>query len=321
MLLIESRHENAFDEFSLDVVVSLGRMVSTARAIEGCVQSRIHERQKLILRHQHQLSDQSLAVQRVQAAISEVAHAIRNPLHALRSSFPLLRQALDTTDVEFKDERIRNHLAREVQCDEIDKRVTALRQLGESLKLETLPLCLADEVRQWQQALVEHCNSRDAELFFEFGDNSVICKLHTEQLRQVVEILIDNALDEFAERAAQLSEVQRQREQLGLPVEADDVEPPRRICVRVSSTSPTPQFRLARLSVSDSGRGISDENLPKVFDAFFSTKRGPHEGYGLFMAQKIALAHTGIIRAQGHSALGGAEFIVEIPAVVPDASQ
>lgn len=65
------------------------------------------------------------------------------------------------------------------------------------------------------------------------------------------------------------------------------------------------------IRVSDTGKGISEENLQKVFNPFFSTY---HEGIGLglFVAQQIVSRHKGAIRAE--SEVGkGTIFIVTLP--------
>ena len=50
--------------------------------------------------------------------------------------------------------------------------------------------------------------------------------------------------------------------------------------------------------ISDTGVGISQEDLPKIFDPFFSTKDvGKGTGLGLFITHDIVVRHGGTIRA------------------------
>jgi C4-dicarboxylate-specific signal transduction histidine kinase len=66
-----------------------------------------------------------------------------------------------------------------------------------------------------------------------------------------------------------------------------------------------------RLAVIDSGKGIPDNSLPKIFDAFFSTKvRGM--GIGLSISRSIIESHQGRISARTLEQ-GGAEFAFELP--------
>ena len=66
--------------------------------------------------------------------------------------------------------------------------------------------------------------------------------------------------------------------------------------------------------ISDTGVGISPENLPKIFDPFFSTKDvGKGTGLGLFITHDIVVRHGGTIKAT--SVLGkGTMFTVALPA-------
>jgi signal transduction histidine kinase len=65
------------------------------------------------------------------------------------------------------------------------------------------------------------------------------------------------------------------------------------------------------VTVRDRGQGISPENLPKLFDSFFTTKqRGM--GIGLSIARSIVETHDGRIWAQNCEP-NGAAFFVELP--------
>jgi signal transduction histidine kinase len=66
-----------------------------------------------------------------------------------------------------------------------------------------------------------------------------------------------------------------------------------------------------RICVSDNGPGIPEQDLPKIFLPFYTTKiQGT--GLGLAVVQKIALQHGGSIEARNHPA-GGAEFLLWLP--------
>jgi two-component system sensor kinase FixL len=64
-------------------------------------------------------------------------------------------------------------------------------------------------------------------------------------------------------------------------------------------------------SIHDSGRGISDENLDRVFESFFTTKEGGM-GIGLAICRSIIVAHGGSITASNQTG-GGAQFQFTIP--------
>ncbi len=65
--------------------------------------------------------------------------------------------------------------------------------------------------------------------------------------------------------------------------------------------------------VRDRGAGIADEDMPKLFDSFFSTKR-TGMGLGLSIARTLVEAHGGRISA-ANDAIGGAIFRIELPGI------
>jgi PAS domain S-box-containing protein len=69
------------------------------------------------------------------------------------------------------------------------------------------------------------------------------------------------------------------------------------------------------IAVTDAGHGITAADLPKVFDAFFSTKQDGI-GLGLAITRSIVEAHSGRIRAE-NDPRGGAVFHVTLPAAPP----
>jgi two-component system cell cycle sensor histidine kinase/response regulator CckA len=74
-------------------------------------------------------------------------------------------------------------------------------------------------------------------------------------------------------------------------------------------------------SVSDSGTGIEEENLQKIFDPYFSTKmKETGSGLGLYVTYGIIKAHNGHIEVS--STMGkGTTFDVYLPAFEPAVSE
>lgn len=75
---------------------------------------------------------------------------------------------------------------------------------------------------------------------------------------------------------------------------------------------------IVELMVRDSGSGIAKESLPRIFDAYYSTKDGPDEsgkggtGLGLAACKEIIDSHSGRIRVE--STVGrGTAFIIRLP--------
>jgi len=64
------------------------------------------------------------------------------------------------------------------------------------------------------------------------------------------------------------------------------------------------------LSIADSGSGVARDDASRIFEAFFSTKRGS-AGLGLCIVQTIAAAHGGDIRLT-QAGVPGAEFVLSL---------
>jgi PAS domain S-box-containing protein len=71
------------------------------------------------------------------------------------------------------------------------------------------------------------------------------------------------------------------------------------LSISVSDTT-TPVDGVA-LNIADNGEGIAPDVLPKVFDAFFTTRATVGTGIGLFVAKNFVEAHGGRISIESHT--------------------
>ncbi len=71
--------------------------------------------------------------------------------------------------------------------------------------------------------------------------------------------------------------------------------------------------RMVVVTIADSGPGIPEEHLDRIFEPFFSTKAGNQgSGLGLAISYELALEHGGELSVQNQSS-GGACFRLELP--------
>ncbi|MBV8115044.1 MAG: HAMP domain-containing histidine kinase, partial [Silvibacterium sp.] len=72
------------------------------------------------------------------------------------------------------------------------------------------------------------------------------------------------------------------------------------------------------IRISDHGTGISEENLPHLFEAFFTTKKDVGTGLGLWVSRGPIEKHNGTLTVEtktggsGH----GTTFTITLPAAV-----
>ena len=69
--------------------------------------------------------------------------------------------------------------------------------------------------------------------------------------------------------------------------------------------------RWQRICIADNGPGIPEQDLPKIFLPFYTTK-SDGTGLGLAVVQKVTLQHGGSVEARNNPA-GGAEFLLWLP--------
>jgi signal transduction histidine kinase len=69
--------------------------------------------------------------------------------------------------------------------------------------------------------------------------------------------------------------------------------------------------RLALIDVIDTGKGIAPDALDKIFQAYYSTKKGG-TGLGLAMAQRIVHEHGGRIEVRSEPDKG-TDFTLRLP--------
>ncbi len=124
---------------------------------------------------------------------------------------------------------------------------------------------------------------------------SVAVRAHGVQIEQAVANLIINARDAVGADGR-------------IVVEVDTIE------VRADEPgAPADPGRYARVRVSDSGPGIPDEEITRIFDPLYSTKRGG-TGLGLAVVSRVAEQHAGFVQCS--SSLGeGTTFALCLPSV------
>ncbi len=75
---------------------------------------------------------------------------------------------------------------------------------------------------------------------------------------------------------------------------------------------------IVRVDVKDTGTGIPQEDVGRIFDAFFTTKKEVSGvGLGLSVSYGIVQQHKGVIRVTSKSGEGSV-FTVELPVASDD---
>ena len=217
--------------------------------------------------------------------VSDASHELRTPISVIRGYTDMLKR-WGKDDPEILEEGI-TAISQETEGmkDLVESLLFLARHDKKTLMMEISafdPSELVSEVQK-EEAMV-HTGYR----FVLNRQESMLIKADRNMMKQVLRILCDNAV-KYSEpdTAVTLS------------------------CVK-------DEGGMCCLSVRDEGAGISQEDLPKIFDRFYRSDKarksdtGGH-GLGLSIARIIVIAHNGRIRVRSKPGCG-TEFTVLLPA-------
>jgi signal transduction histidine kinase/FixJ family two-component response regulator len=210
-----------------------------------------------------------------------LAHETRNRLTAILGQAELMLMGSD--DPAKSRERLHTIVQETSRAAQMLQNL--LRFTGRH-SAERHPCRLEDQLR-WVLELKGHQLMRDGvEIVTDFQDVRAVLA-DEGQIQQVLLNLVQNAHQAMAAQKG-----------------------PRVLTLRVSDTD-GPNVRL---EVLDSGPGIHPHVLPRIFDAFTTTKApGEGTGLGLWVSYAIAEQHQGSLRASNRPE-GGAAFVLDLPA-------
>jgi signal transduction histidine kinase len=229
--------------------------------------------------------DSAFSAQR--AFVADASHELRTPLAALRGQVDVMRRALpeQPADADRLATSMRRELARLSRLVD-DLLILARIDAGGSAALSPRPVDVrgvAEDVCA-QVGALPIAKGRDIQL--EPG-HPVRITADGERLHQVLLNLVANAVEHT----------------------------PAGGTARVSVE---PSAEGAHIVVRDTGAGIPDSDLPKIFERFYRVDAarqrtdGGGAGLGLSIARAIVEAHGGTISA-ANCADGGARFVVDVP--------
>jgi signal transduction histidine kinase len=205
-----------------------------------------------------------------------LAHEIRNPLHAIGGALTVLQRRCD-----LKDDTIAQSI--EIILEEILRlnqfiqecldfsRPPARRRFAET----DLNEVIRSSLNTLAPAMEAH--PEKIEVITALDDDLPKIKANFNEIKQVCHNILKNAIEAMKK---------------GGKVEV------------LTSSAPHDKPRYVVIKISDTGKGIDDENLPYLFDPFFSTKsRGT--GLGLALCKKIVVEnHRGQIDVESKKNIG-----------------
>ncbi len=212
---------------------------------------------------------------------SQIAHELNNPLYGIMNTLELLK-----TEIPPKSKRRRileMALSETERLTELLRKMLSFSRPDEEEKQPTNMNTILDEILLLvKKQLQEH----GIQVAASFQDALPLVNASRNQLRQVFLNLIANARDAMPEGGT--------------------------LTITTSSTKDR-----VRIEIEDDGVGIREENLPRIFDAFFTTKDSVKDvGLGLSVCYGFIEEHGGDIRVRSRHG-EGTTFTILLPAA-PD---
>jgi two-component system, NtrC family, sensor kinase len=210
-----------------------------------------------------------------------VAHELNNPLGTILLYSNIVYKEIPEEDPHRED--LQMVIGETNRCKVIVRNLLDFARQNEVLArptdLNRLLRDLADKRRQ-------QAEFHTVEIVLDLDSEVPVIHADPLQLEQVLENLVDNAIEAMEHTDGGTLTLRTEMAPLGQGV---------------------------RLSVSDSGRGISEENRAKLFTPFFTTKPiGSGTGLGLAIVYGIVKMHGGQIQVQSEEGQG-ATFTITLP--------
>jgi len=209
-----------------------------------------------------------------------LAHEIRNPLVAIKTFTQLLPERFD--DSEFREHFL------SVTAGEVDRIASLVTELLDFARPSQPKLNREDlnQIVEKMMLLVDtESHKKNVQIIKNFNDFLPPVVLDREQIKQVLLNVLLNAVDATPEDGT--------------------------IFVETAPIKKNGSLDYVQIVIKDTGRGIPEEDLDKVFTPFFTTK---HEGSGLGLAisHQIIQEHHGNIEVES-TKNQGTTFRINIP--------
>jgi len=221
----------------------------------------------------------SEAMSAIGSLVAGVAHEVRNPLFGMTATLDALGSRLGPVP---EAEPFLRMLRREL--DRLNTLMGDLLDYGKPPATQLSREPLAPVIQAAVRACVARAGQRNVQIDNAVGDEVGELRMDAARIAQVFQNLVENAVQHTPPGGR-------------VRVEASDGE---------VGGAPSVEVR-----VLDGGHGFRPDDLPRIFDPFFTRRRGG-TGLGLSIVQRITEQHGGIVEA-GNRPEGGAVVTVRLP--------
>ncbi len=221
---------------------------------------------------------------------ASVAHEINSPLQAITITLSSMKKmAQDKPDLLEGIDLLKGAFA------SISNTVRNLLDLNRPGVIEKRSADINDILTKTASLVKSQLKQNKIRVLLELGKDLPLVKVSTQHIGQVFLNLINNAIDAIAGEA-------RSNTDYNQDIDGGTI----RIISLLEDDAVT-------VRIEDSGSGIKDSVIDRIFNPFFSTKNGAGMGIGLAICKTIVEENGGTIKAGNSSELKGAVFTIKLP--------
>jgi PAS domain S-box-containing protein len=229
------------------------------------IQGRLHDITSRKQSERERLFSEKLAV--TSRLIRMLAHEVRNPLTNVNLSAEQLESELENEDQKFYTQIIKRN------CNRINDLITQLLQSSRSSEMTLIPTSIHKVLDDTLTTAFDRLQLKKIQIAKEYDTEEHLLPLDTTSLQIALLNIINNAIEAMEEGKGVL-----------------------RICTRRNDQD-------LQLLIADNGSGISEENMQKIFEPYFTGKK-TGMGIGLATTLSIVESHRGRIDVQSEEGIG-----------------
>ncbi|UCC73375.1 MAG: PAS domain S-box protein [Gemmatimonadota bacterium] len=239
------------------------------------------------------LKQQTERLEAVAELSASLAHEIRNPLASISSSVQQLELGENADD----DDRLLSHLIQK-ESDRLSRLLSDFIDFARVRVERTKELDLRDVVNHAIRFVQQHPSCREQiEIRVSLEEQPVLFEGDEDLMHRVVTNLLLNAVQAAPAGRKTRVDVEARNGDGDLATEGIDILHPVILCV------------------SDDGPGIEESDLKRIFDPFFTKRRGG-SGLGLAIVHRAVREHRGTVLVAS-SPQTGTRFTVCLPGKAP----
>ncbi|MBM4313609.1 MAG: PAS domain S-box protein, partial [Deltaproteobacteria bacterium] len=203
-----------------------------------------------------------------------VAHEIRNPLSSLKGFATYFRERFRENPADRETAEV---MIREV--DRLNRVINQLLEFARPLTMSLVPTSLPSLIRHTLKTVEGQAREKGIVIETDFSSEIGEISIDADRMSQVLMNLVLNAIAAMEKGGTLRASLVRQ----------DD--------------------RSIGISITDTGAGIRKEDLPRIFDPYFTTKPAG-TGLGLPIVEKIVEAHGGKIQLTSELGVGTTATVI-----------